>query len=70
MAVAKAYDCKYSYCGTRMLLFQSESLLQGIQIFGIEDSRQGGTVHCALGSHRILAHITSVWHLFSQNNNL
>ena len=53
-----------------MLLFQSESLLQGIQIFGIEDSRQGSTVHCALGSHRILAHITSVWHLFGQNNNL
>jgi hypothetical protein len=53
-----------------MLFFQTEGLLQGIQIFGIEDGGQCGAVDSTFGGHGILAHISGVGYLLGKYNNV
>ena len=36
----------------------------------VEDSRQGGAVYGTFSGHCVLTHISGVWHLFCQNDNL
>jgi hypothetical protein len=52
-----------------MCVFQSESLLQGIQVFRVEDGRKGGTVDGAVCVHGVFPHIASVRYLFCQYYN-
>ncbi len=52
------------------MIFQSESLLECIQILGIEDSRQGATIDGAFGSHGIGTHVARVGYLLSKHYNL
>ena len=61
--------CKNTNCGTWILLFQSKSLLQCVQIFRIEDGGKGCAVDCAFGCHRILTHISCVWYLLGKYYN-
>ena len=58
-----------SYGRALVLLLQSECLLKGVQVFGIEDGGQSGAVDGALGGHRVLAHVAGVWHLLGQHYN-
>ena len=57
------------YCRTGVLLLQTQGLLKSVEIFRIKDGRQSGTVDCALGSHRVLAHIAGVGYLLGKHNN-
>ena len=52
-----------------MSIFQSKSLLESIQVFGIEDSGECRTVNGSVGFHGILPNITCVGNLFCQYNN-
>ena len=61
---------EHSNSRARMLLFQAQRLLQGIQIFGVEDSGQSSTVDSTFGCHRVLAHISCVGYLLGKYNNL
>ena len=55
--------------GAGVLFFQSERLLEGVQVVGIEDGRKGGTVDRSFGRHRIFPNIPGVRHLFGQDHN-
>ena len=50
-------------------VFQSESLLQCVQVLGIEDGRQCATVHRAFGSHGVGPYVARVGHLLGKYNN-
>ena len=54
---------------TRVSIFQSQSLLQCVQVFRIEDGRQGGTVYGTLCGHGIFPHIACVGYLLCQYYN-
>ena len=60
----------YSHRGSGVLVFQSESLLQCIQVLGIEYCRQGATVYGAFGGHGIWSHVARVGYLLSKHYNL
>ena len=57
-------------CGTRVQFFKLQGLFQCVEIFGVEDCRKCGTVNGAVFLHSIFAHITSVGHLFCQDNDI
>ena len=57
------------YCGARILIFNHQSLFQGVQIFGVEDGWQRGTVDRSLGCHGIFTHISCVWYLLGKHND-
>ena len=50
--------------GVRVL--DAERLFERIEVFGVENSRQGGTVDGAVGLHGILAHIPGIRDLLGQ----
>ena len=61
---------QYGDCGTRVLFFKLQGLFQCVEIFGVEDCRKCGTVNGAVFLHSIFAHVTSVGHLFCQDNDI
>ena len=54
---------------TGILFFQSERLFKRIQVFGVKDGGQRGTIHRTFGSHGILTHVAGVGHLLCKHNN-
>ena len=61
---------EHTYGAAGILLFQTQSLLKGVQVFGVEDSGQRGTVYSAFCGHRVFAHISCVWYLLCKYNNV
>ena len=55
--------------GARMFIFQSESLLKSVQVFGVEDGRECRAVDGSVGFHGIFPNIACVGNLFCQYNN-
>ena len=51
---------------TGVLFFQAQCLFQGIQVFGVKDCGQCGTVNCAFGGHRVFTHIPCVGYLLGK----
>ena len=52
-----------------MLFLEAQGLFEGIQVFGIEDSGQGGAVDGAFRRHRVFAHISCVGHLLGKHDD-
>ena len=50
-----------------VLVFEAQRLLEGVEVFGVENSRQGSAVHCSLRRHGIFANIARVRHLLGKN---
>ena len=53
-----------------MLLLEAQCLLQGVQVFGIENGGKGGAVDGAFGGHGVLAHVSCVGYLLGKYNNV
>ncbi len=53
-----------------MSILELKRLLKRIQVLGVEDCGQGGTVDGAIGLHRIFTHVAGVWHLLGQHNDI
>jgi len=49
-------------------VLDGQCLFERIQVFGVEDGRQGGTVHRTVGLHGILAHVARVGNLLGEYN--
>ena len=56
--------------GAGELVFQSQSLLEGVEVLGIEDGRQRAAVDGAFGSHGIGADVARVGHLLGKHYNV
>ena len=54
----------------RIQILQAQSLLQRVEVFGVEDGRQRSTVHRALSCHGILTDITRVGYLLGKYYNV
>ena len=52
------------------LVFQSQGLLEGIEVLGIENGRQRATVDGTFGCHGIRTDVARVGYLFGKYNNL
>ena len=61
---------EHSHCRTGVSVFDAEGLLEGVEVFRVEDSGQGGAVDGAILLHRIFAHVASVRHLLSEHNDV
>ena len=57
------------YGGARMCIFQPESLLKGIQVFGVEDGGECRAVNGSVGFHGIFPNVACVGNLFCQYND-
>ena len=51
-------------------VLDAESLLQGVQVLGVEDGRKCGTVDRTLCSHGILTHVSRVRYLLGKYYNV
>ena len=51
-------------------IFQAQSLLKGVEIFGVEDGGEGGAIDSAVFLHGIFSHIAGVGHLLCENNDV
>ena len=52
-----------------MLFFQSQRLFQRIEVLGVENGRQSGTVHRSLRRHGIRPHVSGVGYLLGKYYN-
>ena len=52
-----------------MCIFQPESLLKGIQVFGVEDGGKCRAVNGSVGFHGIFPNVACVRNLFCQYND-
>ena len=50
-------------------VFEHQCLFQGVEVFRVEDSGQGGPVYGAVGFHGVFTHIAGIGHLFGQHDD-
>ena len=55
--------------GTRELVLQTKGLLQGVQVFGVEDRGQCGTIDGSLLRHGIGTHVSCIRYLLCKHND-
>ena len=61
---------EYGDTAVGVLLLDAERLLERIQILGVKDSVEGGTVHSAVSLHSIFADITCVGDLLGKYDDI
>ena len=59
-----------SHLRAGILFFKFQGLFEGIEILGVEDGGESGTVDSTILLHSILTDIASVGHLFGQNDDI